>query len=111
VDDVVVFHPLTRTHLRQIVDIQLRRLEARLTDRRLTLEFTDAAKDWLAERGFDPVYGARPLKRAVQSNVETVLARKLIGGEIHEGDHVVIDVAGGALVFKPGNAQQSRKAG
>jgi ATP-dependent Clp protease ATP-binding subunit ClpB len=111
VDDVVVFHPLTRTHLRQIVDIQLRRLQARLADRRLTLEFTDAAKDWLAERGFDPVYGARPLKRAVQTNVETVLARKLIAGEVNEGDHVVIDVAGGALVFKPGHPQQSRKAG
>jgi ATP-dependent Clp protease ATP-binding subunit ClpB len=111
VDDVVVFHPLTRTHLRQIVDIQLRRLAARLVDRRLTLEFTDAAKDWLAERGFDPVYGARPLKRAVQSNVETVLARKLIAGEIHEGEHVVVDVAGGALEFKAGHPQQSRKAG
>ncbi len=77
-------------------------------DRHLTLEFTDAAKDWLAERGYDPVYGARPLKRAVQSNIETVLARKIIGGEIHDGEHIGIDVDGGGLVFVPAQKQQSQ---
>ena len=101
VDDVVVFHPLTRKHLRDIVDIQLQRLQARLTDRQLVLEFTDAAKDWLAERGYDPVYGARPLKRTVQSTVETPIAHKIIAGEINEGDRLRVDVGGGGLVFVP----------
>jgi ATP-dependent Clp protease ATP-binding subunit ClpB len=106
VDDVVVFHPLTREHLRQIVDIQLRRLAARLADRQLVLEFTDAAKDWLAERGFDPVYGARPLKRAVQSAVETVMAQKIIAGDIRDGDRLSVDVGGSGLVFVPVHAAE-----
>jgi ATP-dependent Clp protease ATP-binding subunit ClpB len=106
VDDIVVFHPLTRDDLRQIVDIQLRRLEARLADRQLVLEFTDAAKDWLAERGFDPVYGARPLKRAVQSAVETVMAQRIIAGDIRDGDRLRVDVGGSGLVFIPVHAEQ-----
>jgi ATP-dependent Clp protease ATP-binding subunit ClpB len=101
VDDVVVFHPLNRSHLRQIVDIQLNRLRARLADRKLELLFTDAAKDWLAERGFDPVYGARPLKRVIQTTVETALAQRIIGGEVHDGDRIEVDVGPGGLVFHP----------
>jgi ATP-dependent Clp protease ATP-binding subunit ClpB len=99
VDDIVVFHALSREHLRDIVDIQLRRLAARLADRNLELVFTDAAKDLLAERGFDPVYGARPLKRAISSAVETVLAHRIIAGEVRDGDRVRVDVAGGELTF------------
>jgi len=105
VDDVVVFHPLTRTHLRKIVDIQLARLQARLADRHLELAFTDKAKDFLAERGFDAVYGARPLKRAVQNAVETVLAQKIIAGEIRDGERLVVDVGAGGLTFRPAAAR------
>jgi ATP-dependent Clp protease ATP-binding subunit ClpB len=104
VDDVVVFHPLTRSHLRAIVDIQLARLQARLADRHLELNFTDAAKEFLAERGYDAVYGARPLKRVVQNAVETVLAQRLIAGEIHDGDRLTVDVGAGGLVFRPARA-------
>src|SRR5437764_3844968 len=100
VDDVVVFHPLTRSHLRQIVDIQLARLQARLADRHLELVFADKAKDFLAERGFDAVYGARPLKRVIQSTVETALAQKLIAGEIRDGDRLVVDVGASGLTFE-----------
>src|SRR5207302_7880031 len=92
VDDVVVFHALTRADLRAIVDIQLARLEARLSDRQLRLEFTAAARDFLAERGYDPVYGARPLKRVIQTEVETALARRLIAGEVRDGDRIVVGV-------------------
>jgi ATP-dependent Clp protease ATP-binding subunit ClpB len=99
VDDIVVFHPLGREHLRAIVDIQLARLQRRLEDQHLELVFTDAAKDFLAERGYDPVYGARPLKRVVQNQVETALARRIIAGEVREGDRLVVDVGPGGLAF------------
>jgi ATP-dependent Clp protease ATP-binding subunit ClpB len=110
VDDVVVFHALGREHLRRIVDIQLARLQARLADRHLELLFTDAAKDFLAERGFDPVYGARPLKRAIQSAVETVLAQKIVAGEVRDGERLRIDTGAGGLVFRTEVAAESRAA-
>jgi len=110
VDDVVVFHPLGRSHLRQIVDIQLARLQARLADRHLELAFTDRAKDFLAERGFDAVYGARPLKRVIQSTVETALAQKLIAGEIRDGERLVVDVGAGGLTFAPAAARGNGRA-
>jgi len=110
VDDVVVFHPLGRSHLRQIVDIQLARLQARLADRHLELVFTDRAKDFLAERGFDAVYGARPLKRVIQSTVETALAQKLIAGEIRDGERLVVDVGAGGLTFAPAAARGNGRA-
>src|SRR5207237_863092 len=110
VDDVVVFHPLGRSHLRQIVDIQLARLQARLADRHLELLFTDKAKDFLAERGFDAVYGARPLKRVIQSTVETALAQKLIAGEIRDGERLVVDVGAGGLTFAPAAARGNGRA-
>jgi len=95
VDEIVVFHALDREQVRAIVDIQLRRLLARLADRHLTLEFSDAARDWLAARGYDPVYGARPLKRAIVQEVETPLARALIAGSAVEGARYRVDVAPG----------------
>jgi len=110
VDDVVVFHALGREHLRRIVDIQLARLQARLADRHLELLFTDAAKDFLAERGFDPVYGARPLKRTIQSAVETVLAQKIVAGEVRDGERLRIDTGAGGLVFRTEAAAESRAA-
>src|SRR4029077_16397317 len=110
VDDVVVFHPLSRSHLRAIVDIQLARLQARLADRHLELVFTDKAKDFLAERGFDTVYGARPLKRVIQTTVETALAQKLIAGEIRDGDRLVVNVEPGGLTFTPAKARGNGQA-
>ncbi len=98
VDEIVVFHSLRPEHLHAIVDIQLGRLAARLTDRKLELVFTDAAKQFLAARGYDPVYGARPLKRVIQHEVETVLAQRLIAGEIREGMRVTVDAGSGGLV-------------
>jgi len=92
-DDIVVFHALTGPELRSIVDIQLERLRRRLGDRRLTLEVTDAGRVWLAEHGYDPIYGARPLRRLVQSAIGDRLAKALLGGEIHDGDHVLVDLA------------------
>jgi len=92
-DDIVVFAALTGEHLRAIVDIQLARLARRLGDRRLTLDVTDAARDWLASHGYDPVYGARPLRRLVQTAIGDQLAKALLGGDIRDGDHVVVDLA------------------
>ncbi len=100
VDDVVVFHALEREDVRQIVDIQLRRLEQRLADRHLTLIFNEAARDYLANRGYDPVYGARPLKRAIQQEVETPLAQQIVAGTIRDGATVRVDAKpGGGLAF------------
>jgi ATP-dependent Clp protease ATP-binding subunit ClpB len=91
-DDVVVFHQLNTEELTSIVDIQVDRLAKRLAQRRLSLDVQPAARDWLALNGFDPVYGARPLRRLVQSAIGDQLARKLLGGDIREGDKVRIDV-------------------
>ncbi len=104
VDDVVVFHPLRREHIRQIVDVQLKRLAKRLEEKRVTIDLSDAARERLAELGYDPVYGARPLKRVIQREVLDKLALEILQGKIHEGDHVVADVRGGALTFCPEKA-------
>jgi ATP-dependent Clp protease ATP-binding subunit ClpB len=92
-DDIVVFSSLTADDLRAIVDIQLERLRRRLADRRLVLDITDEARGWLASHGYDPVYGARPLRRLVQSAIGDQLARALLGGEVREGDAVRVDLA------------------
>jgi ATP-dependent Clp protease ATP-binding subunit ClpB len=94
-DDVLVFDSLGMSALVSIVDIQLQRLGKRLAERRLTLTVTEAAKRWLADRGFDPIYGARPLRRLVQTAVGDQLARELLAGDIRDGDEVVVDVAEG----------------
>ena len=90
-DEIVLFDALTVDELTRIVDLQVESLQARLTDRRLTLEVSDAAKAWLAETGFDPAYGARPLRRLVQREIGDQLARALLAGEIADGDTVVVD--------------------
>ncbi|HEX8626796.1 MAG TPA: AAA family ATPase, partial [Catenuloplanes sp.] len=92
-DDVVVFHALTGADLTSIVDIQLDRLRRRLGDRRLTLQVTDPARAWLAEHGYDPLYGARPLRRLVQSAIGDRLAKALLAGDIRDGDTVTVDLA------------------
>ena len=101
VDDIVVFHSLTREHLKAIVDIQLGRLRARLAERHITLELTEAARDYFANMGYDPSYGARPLKRLLQREIETTLGRRLLAGEVTERSHVVVDWNGSTLTFTP----------
>ena len=96
-DDVVVFHALSTEELTSIVDIQLDVLRRRLAKRRLTLEVSDGAREWLAMNGFDPVYGARPLRRLVQSAIGDQLARQLLAGEVREGDTVRVDLDPGAV--------------
>ncbi|MFO7582336.1 ATP-dependent chaperone ClpB [Guyparkeria sp.] len=102
VDDVVVFHPLDRSEIRKIVDIQIDYLRKRLADREIGLTLTDAALDALGEAGFDPVYGARPLKRAIQHRLENPLAQAILKGEYLPGETVTIDVADGDLVLGKG---------
>ena len=94
-DDIVMFHPLTREELGGIVDIQVAGVSQRLTDRRITLDVTDSARDWLANTGYDPAYGARPLRRLVQTEVGDQLARMLLAGKVHDGDTVLVDQTGG----------------
>jgi ATP-dependent Clp protease ATP-binding subunit ClpB len=100
VDEVVEFHPLTRDQIADIVELQLARLRERLAERGLPLELTDAAKELVAEAGWDPTYGARPLKRALQRLVENPLALRLLEGDFAEGDTVRVDARDGELVFE-----------
>ncbi len=100
IDDVVVFHPLGREHIRKIVDIQLQYLHARLADREISIRLSDAARDKLADAGFDPVYGARPLKRAIQQQVENPLAQEILQGKFGPGDVIDVGVADDRLEFQ-----------
>jgi ATP-dependent Clp protease ATP-binding subunit ClpB len=100
IDDIIVFHPLGAEQIRVIVDIQLAGLRQRLADRDMTLDLTEDARDLLGEAGFDPVYGARPLKRAIQQQVENPLAERILRGDFLPGDAVNIDWRGGRLVFE-----------
>ena len=99
VDEIVVFHPLTKDQLKQIVDIQLMRLRKRLEERKIELELSDKARDYFAEHGYDPVYGARPLRRMIQRELETALGRKLLSGEIRDGSHVLVNASTRGLEF------------
>jgi ATP-dependent Clp protease ATP-binding subunit ClpB len=103
VDEIVIFHPLGRRHLHRIIEVQLGRLQAMLAERQITLELTDAAKELLASEGFDPTYGARPLKRALQNLIQNPLALKLLDGTIRDGQTVRVDVneMGDAFTFTP----------
>jgi ATP-dependent Clp protease ATP-binding subunit ClpB len=98
-DDIVVFHPLTKPEIRQIARIQLRSLEKRLAERQLGLTISEKALDLLGNVGFDPVYGARPLKRAIQQQVENPLSREILEGRFPGGTTVAVDAEGGRLVF------------
>jgi ATP-dependent Clp protease ATP-binding subunit ClpB len=100
VDEIIIFDRLTEEELKQIVDIQLKRLVRRLENQKITLELSDAAKALIAEHGYDPVYGARPLKRAVQKDILDPLSMKILEGEFHEGQTIKIDVEGNKLTFK-----------
>jgi ATP-dependent Clp protease ATP-binding subunit ClpB len=99
VDEIIIFHTLSREEMRSIIDIQLRGLTKRLEDRKIHVELTDRAKDLLIAEGYDPTYGARPLKRAIQRRVLDPLAMRVLQGDFQEGDAVRIDASGGELQF------------
>jgi ATP-dependent Clp protease ATP-binding subunit ClpB len=99
VDETIVFHALSEADLKKIVDIQLDRLRTRLAERRITLELTDEAKTHLATTGYDPVYGARPLKRAIQREIENPLSRLILKGEVKDNSEVRVEMSGGAITF------------
>ena len=100
IDEIVVFHPLTREHLREIVDFELRGVQNRLGERKITLEVSDEAKGYLGREGYDPVFGARPLRRAIQREVENQLARRILTGDLRDGDTIHIDVGADGLDFQ-----------
>ena len=93
-DEITVFHSLNAEHLERIVGIQLTGLKARLAERHITIELSAAARRRLVRMGYEPAYGARPLKRALQKEVETALARRILKGEVRDGAHVLVDVDG-----------------
>src|SRR5262249_11289433 len=105
VDEIVVFHALDTEHLKRIVDIQLGRLRRRLEERHIRLELTDRAREHLVRSGYDAAYGARPLKRTIQREVETELARRILKGEVHDGQTVLVDARDGELTFTPQAAE------
>jgi ATP-dependent Clp protease ATP-binding subunit ClpB len=102
IDEIVVFHPLGRAEIRRIVDVQIDYLRRRLADRDLGLELDDAARDRLGEAGFDPVYGARPLKRAIQQQLENSLAQRILRGEFLPGDVIRVSADEAGLSFTKG---------
>jgi ATP-dependent Clp protease ATP-binding subunit ClpC len=99
-DDIIVFHQLTEEQLRSIVELMVRDLKGRLAERKLDLELTEAAKAWLVKQGYDPVYGARPLRRAIERYVENPLSAKILQGEFADGDSVLVDVGEEGLTFR-----------
>jgi ATP-dependent Clp protease ATP-binding subunit ClpB len=114
VDEIVVFHNLSREHLKEITTIQLRRLQSRLDERHITLELTEAAREHLAVSGYDPNFGARPLKRLIQKELETALGRLILKGEVKDGDVVTVDkepkTAGLKFSVQPHSEQKSSAA-
>jgi ATP-dependent Clp protease ATP-binding subunit ClpB len=112
VDDIIIFNPLAMEQIGRIVDIQLQRLERLLAERNMTLEITPEAKMVLAQEGFDPVYGARPLKRAIQKHIQNPMAMSVLEGRFHDGDHIVVTrAAEGGLVFERAESPESATAG
>ncbi len=100
IDELIIFHGLNRQELRKIVQLQVERLGRRLSDRKISLKLSDAALDFLAEVGYDPVFGARPLKRAIQRELETQIAKSILRGEFSDGDTIFVDVENERLAFK-----------
>ena len=112
VDDIVLFKPLTLSEIERIVELQLKLLRARLAERHIELELSKAAEEHVAREGYDPVYGARPLKRLLQRAIESPLARKIVAGEIPEHSRVRVDKKGSELVFRiqPLRAEELKEA-
>jgi ATP-dependent Clp protease ATP-binding subunit ClpB len=111
VDEIVVFHSLTEADLKKILDIQLQRVRTRLADRNIEIELTAEAATHLAREGYDPVYGARPLKRAIQKELETPIGRRLLAGEIHDGDKVIVGWKDGEVTFSTKAAERAEAVG
>jgi ATP-dependent Clp protease ATP-binding subunit ClpB len=100
-DEIILFHRLSASHMGPIVDIQIKRLTKLLEDRKIQLELTDAARQWLGRVGYDPAYGARPLKRAVQKYLQDPLADEILAGRVGDGSRIKVDEGDGGLVIQP----------
>ena len=100
IDEIIIFHGLSKSELRYIVQLQIKRLQERLRDRKMSLKLSESALDFLAEVGYDPVYGARPLKRAIQRELETQIAKSILRGDFNDGDTIYVDVENERLAFK-----------
>ena len=100
IDEIIIFHGLKKSELRHIVQLQIKRLEQRLRDRKMSLKLSEAALDFLVDVGYDPVYGARPLKRAIQRELETQIAKNILRGDFNDGDTIFVDVENERLAFK-----------
>ena len=98
-DEIIVFDPLTQEQIRQLVDLVLNEVNLRLQAHRISFELTQAAKDWLAEKGYDPEFGARPLRRAIERHLENPLARMILAGDSPESAHILVDAVEGGLSF------------
>ena len=105
IDEIVIFDELTQDQIQQIVDLMIGEVEARLSEHEVTVSLTPEAKEWLAREGYDPVYGARPLRRAIQRHVENPLSRQVLSGELSPGDHVVIGAGDDELTFAIAEAE------
>src|SRR6185437_3239850 len=105
IDEIIIFHPISRERVKDIVDIQIDRLRPRLSERHITLKLKDAARNLLAEMGYDPQFGARPLKRVIQREIENRIARGVLDGGIRDGDTVEIDAQNGKLLINASRAQ------
>ncbi|MEB3321218.1 MAG: AAA family ATPase, partial [Synechococcaceae cyanobacterium] len=105
-DESIIFHSLTAAELRRIVELQVQRLAKRLEERKLGLELSSGALDWLANVGYDPVYGARPLKRAIQRELETPIAKALLAGSFEPGSTIAVKVEDGRLRFEPARSHE-----
>ena len=105
IDEAIIFHPLTREQIVRVVGLMIKDVAQRLAEQEITFELTEAAADWLAEEGFDPVYGVRPLRRAIQRHLENPLPRGILSGEFQAGDHLVVDT--GAAGLRPGKAMSA----
>jgi ATP-dependent Clp protease ATP-binding subunit ClpC len=98
-DEIIIFHSLTEEHLKQVVDLLVKDVHKRLAVHKISLELTDAAKSWLVKQGYDPMYGARPLRRAIQRYIENPLSKRILSGEFKENDTIVVDSVDDELVF------------
>ncbi len=107
IDETIIFQPLTQEQIKQIVDLMMRDVQKRLTERKVTVEITEAAREWLAKQGFDPTFGARPLRRTIQRQVENPLSKRILTGEFKEGDSIIVDVEQEGLVFEHGKTRVS----
>jgi ATP-dependent Clp protease ATP-binding subunit ClpB len=100
IDEVVMFHPLMRKQIRDIVSLQLAYIQELLSQKEMTLDMSDAALDWIAEEGFDPQYGARPLKRTIQKEIVNPISKLILSSEVHKGDHINVSAKDGVLTFE-----------